>query len=238
MTAVLVVAQSPEIEALLADLVVFAGYQPVFVNDDQNVRETVRRRRVDAFLVDAALPEPHVECCENVAREESAALVYCASALSAGELREFAERRRAPYFPLPNGPKLLSSVLREALTAVGKREAASQVPPSPEFVRALRAITRARRVSTAAQVVRETNRDLRSERDALLADVRGGMNLLRRAVVDYSRTLRTDGLSRSRAAELVQAALRDGAEAAGDREMIVQISLHAQRWIDEVYCVA
>ena len=128
MTVVLVVAQSPEIEALLADLVVFAGYQPIFVNDDQNVRETARRWRVDALLVDAALPEAHVECCENVARDHSAALVYCASALSTGELRTFAEQRGAPYFALPNGPKLLSSVLREALAAVSKREIASPVP--------------------------------------------------------------------------------------------------------------
>lgn len=238
MTAVLVVGNCPEIEALLAELVIFAGYQPSFTAHDETLREAAFRRRVYALLVDAALPMARLEQCEAVARERSAALVYSASTLDAGELRSFAERRGRLYFLLPNGPRLLAAVLREALTAMGQADAAAPLPPSPAFVQAMRAIARARELGAVAHRVAEENRQLRGERATLLADARESLGFLRRSVLAYSRDLRDDGLSRARAVEIVRGAIRDGAAAAGAPALALDIDGRVARWVDEAYCVA
>ncbi|HVX37956.1 MAG TPA: hypothetical protein VHB25_00185 [Gemmatimonadaceae bacterium] len=120
MSSVLVLAEHPEIEALLADLVLFAGYHPVFVRADETAVDALRRRAIDVLLIDAATP-PITRCaCEDTARERAAGVVYFASTMNAAELRAFAEVREGRHFALPNGPKMLRAVLDDATRSLGR----------------------------------------------------------------------------------------------------------------------
>lgn len=238
-TTVLVLAESPEIEALLADLVVFAGYHPVFLRDDESAMDAVRSRDIDVLLADVLHPAAMSGACERVARESgSVALVYCGGTLSPGELQAYAESHGACHFALPNGPKLLASVLAEALARVGKRPWSIASAPPDEIVTALRAVARAQRLNTAAETLRQENRRLRDERDLLLDEARASRDQLRTAVMHYVGGLRDGGLPRDRALDLLNAAMRETAEAAGAPELLASIGRETAQWIDEAYFAA
>lgn len=239
MTSVLVLSQNPEIEALLADLVVFAGYNPVLLREGEEVGDAVRERGVGAMLVDADYPAALSGECEVVAAALApVALVYCGGSLSDGELEAFAERRGAGNFPLPNGPRLLSRVLADALHHVGRQAASAFAAPPPEMLLALRTVARAQRLSTTARLVISENRRLCAERDALLDEARAGRDRLRLAVMDYLQALRNDGLTRERALDLLNTALRETAEMAGTPELLASIGGESEHWVDEAYCAA
>ncbi len=236
MATILVVAESPDIEALLGDLVIFAGYNPVFVRDDERPCDTMRRRRVDALLFDAALPIRMDEECSVTAEAQGAPIVYCASTMSAGELRAFAEMRGAAYFPLPNGPRLLARVLGSVLKD-GGRSTDATLPPS-QMIAAMRAVARARQLGATLSVYREDNQRLRDDRDALLAAARASRELLHAAVLQFITTLRADGLPREDAIEVVNAAVHASVEAAGAPELLMSAMRDAEEWVGEAYSVA
>lgn len=239
MTTVLVLAESPEIEALLADLVVFADYHPVFLRDDETVMDAIRARGIDAILVDASHPTAISGVCDRAVHAAGAvALVYCASTMSPGELQAFAESRGACHFALPNGPKLLASVLADALGRVGLRQWAAAGSPPDEIVTAVRSVARAQRLSTAAQVVRDENRRLRDERDLLLEQARASRDRLHDAVLQYVGSLRSSGFTRDRALDLLNTAMRETAEAAGAPELLASIGRETAGWVDEAYYAA
>lgn len=239
MTTVLVLAESPEIEALLADLVIFAGYHPVFLRDDETVTDAVRKRGIGVLLADVLHPAAMSGACDRAARDvASVALVYCGSVLSPGELRAYAESRHACHFALPNGPKLLSSVLATALARIGKRAWSVTGEPTDQIVTALRAVARAQRLNTAASLVRGENRRLADEREIPLDATRSSRDQLRTAVLDYVSGLRADGLSRERALDALNRAMRETAEAAGAPELLGTMGRETASWVDEAYCVA
>ena len=239
MTSILVLSESPEIEALLADLVVFAGYHPVLLREGEAVGDAVRERSIGAMLVDADHPMAlNGECQTAASAAGRVALVYCGGSLSSGELQAFAEQRGAFHFPLPNGPKLLSRVLAGALRQVGREPAFAPDNPPAEMLLAVRAVARAQRLSTVARLVVDENRRLRAERDALFQEARAGRDRLHTAVMEYLQGLRNDGLPRERAVDLLDATLRETAEMAGAPELLATIGSDPQRWVDEAYCAA
>src|SRR3954469_12318420 len=171
----LVVATDPVIESLVGELVGFAGHQPKYLSHDQTVAAAIRSRPSFGVLLDASESEREVDAAARVAREYGVVVVYFASSMSSGELRAFAEQRRAPWFSLPNGPKLLARVLDQAMRGMQRTEEAGDykragarssseewVPPrkrlddSPRaFAAALVATQRAQLLVAHAQLVRE-----------------------------------------------------------------------------------
>ena len=79
---------------------------------------------------------------------------------------------------------------------------------------------------------------MRRERDELLAHARASQDQLRAAVIEYLHGLRTDGLPRERALELVREAVRESTEAIGVPELLVTRQRDAAGWVDEIYDVA
>ena len=57
-------------------------------------------------------------------------------------------------------------------------------------------------------------------------------------MTDYAHQLRTGGLSRERAIELVSTAVRESTEAIGAPELLLSFEHDAAEWVDEIYCVA
>lgn len=239
MTTVLVLAESPEIEALLADLVVFAGYHPVFLRDDETARDALRSRAIDVLLVDVLHPAAFNGACERAAREAgSAAIVYCTATLSPGELRAFAEGRGACHFALPNGPKLLASVLALALARLGKPARSVAGAPPDAIVTALRAVARAQRLNTAGPSKRDEDRQMGDEREFLLDEARASRDQLHAAVLQYLSGLRQNGLPRDRALDVLNSAMRETAEAAGAPELLASMGRDTEHWVEEAYCAA
>jgi DNA-binding NtrC family response regulator len=112
---VLVIAVDPNIEALLGQLVVFAGHRPVYDVTGGAGGESIRRIRPDVALVDTALPHAVVEACLFAAEEVGSRSVLTSGTDSASELAEEARADHCPYFPLPGGPRPLASVLEREL---------------------------------------------------------------------------------------------------------------------------
>lgn len=157
--------------------------------------------------------------------------------MRADELRTFAERRDALYFPLPNGPKFLRAVLHGALRAVGREPFDGRQTP-PQIIAAVHAMAQARRITTVLRAKVDENHRLREAQQQLLADARISRNQLHAAVTDYAHQLRTGGLSRERAIELVSTAVRESTEAIGAPELLLSFEHDAAEWVDEIYCVA
>lgn len=238
MTSVLVVAEDPQIEALLGDLVIFAGYHPVFPRDDERPADSMHRRPVAAVLIDTALPPAVVAACEAAAREHATAVVFVGSTMTAGELRGFADLRGAVCFALPNGPRLLAAALREALSRAGRPAAAEVASPAPQILAALAAVAHARELGTRARVAVEENRELREEVSARLTETRATGDRLRATVLEYTDALRGDGLSHDQALALVTTLIREGAEAMGVPELLGTVEREAASWVDEAYGAA
>ncbi|HEX7020698.1 MAG TPA: hypothetical protein VF159_11835 [Gemmatimonadaceae bacterium] len=230
---VLVAADSAAIEALAADLVSFAGFRPVLVPADSTPTTVVNRGGIDLVLLDGALPPRCVEPCVAAARERRIAVVFFSGTMSESEVRDFALRHGAPYFALPNGPRLLHRVLA---TAISGSRGWAQTPVPSEIAMATRAVARARGalVSTAPTVVDPTRRPP-EDRDALLAGVRARRDELREAVLTYSESLRSAGLSRSRAVEVVSDVMRESAFDADAPALLATLDADARQWVDEVY---
>lgn len=228
---VLVAADSAAIEALAADLVSFAGFQPVLVPADSTPTGVVNRGGIDLVLLDGALPTREVEPCVAAARERMIAVVFFSGTMSESEVRDFAIRHGAPYFALPNGPRLLHRVLA---TAISGSRGWAQTPVPSEIAMATRAVARARGAMVAPTVV-DGARPLREDRDALLAGVRARRDELREAVLTYSESLRSAGLSRSRAVEVVSDVMRESAFDADAPALLATLDADARQWVDEVY---
>jgi DNA-binding response OmpR family regulator len=233
-TAILILANDPDIEALLGDLVVFAGHRPVFRRDDETTMDALHRRPVSVVLIDTALPVRVVDGCDHAARESAIPIVFVGSEMSEAEVRSFAEARHASHFALPNGPRLLAAVIEGSLRGTTRRD----LMPPQELAAAFQAVARARRLGTLAHDLVAENRLLREERDLLLDGARRSRDVMRTVVFEYLTHLRQEGISRHRAAMLVADAIRENAEAVAMPELLVTAERDAQEWVKEVYCAA
>ncbi len=224
-------------EALLGDLVLFAGFNPMFVRDDESAVDALAQRRPDLVLIDAALLSGVRIEYERVALASGIAIVYFASTMGDGELQSFAKQRGAPYFPLPNGPKLLRSTLN-AVLADGSPDLDGVPPVPPEVQTALRSIVTSRRLVADLASLRRRNAQTRADIHALLSSARYGRDLLHEAVTRYTSALRKCGTTHKRARELVRRLVRENVELAGAPEALPSILEEAAAWVDQVYRAA
>jgi hypothetical protein len=251
----LVVATDPVIESLVGELVGFAGHQPKYLSHDETVSGVIRLRPPSGVLLDASDREHEVDAATRVAREHDVVVVYFASAMSNGELRSFAERRRVPWFALPNGPKLLAHVLSEAMAS--ERVSEPRTEPdravsrswsddwaSPErrmddssraYNAALVTTRRAQLLVTHAKLVREENLLLRGENKQLLAEASMSHRAMRDAVRQYATSLRASGMSATEAERTVRRLLFESAVTVSDEHTATDVTREALDCVAEVY---
>jgi len=111
----LVVAADAVIEALVGELVRFSGHRPRHLRHDESAAAAIRKQPPFGVLVDASLGQAEMDAMVQAAYDRDVTVVYFASSMSSGELRTFAEQRRALWFALPNGPMVVGRVLTLAI---------------------------------------------------------------------------------------------------------------------------
>jgi DNA-binding NtrC family response regulator len=114
----LVVAADAVIEALVGELVRFSGHRPRHARHDESAAAAIRKQPPFGVLLDASQSEAEVDAVVQAAHDRHVIIVYFASSMSSGELRTFAEQRRALWFALPNGPVVVGRVLTQAINTV------------------------------------------------------------------------------------------------------------------------
>lgn len=232
--AVLVVATDPNIEALVGELVAFAGHKPLFDVAAGAAGESIRRLRPDALLLDLALDPEVVQACFEAAEETGTECVLMSSTASEAELRDQAEARGMLYFALPGGPIPLARVLDKALAHRQKREnlVVASANPSAESVEpsiraALACIARARLLSPMGDSRQRPRLGVFTlePRDAIRSHA-----ALRAAVKDYARQLREQALDEEKVVTLVQETVCDCAAVVGADSAVPQILKDSERW--------
>jgi hypothetical protein len=213
MATVLIIATDPMIGGLVGQLADLSGHAALFRREGAGLSDAVRESSADVVMLDAAYGPAAANEVAAAAAAVDASVVYFASTLSAPELKRFAQERRARYFALPAGPKLLARILGDALAGVGTRNALDSWSSKYAVTAAVAAVARARALAAASQSIRDESRALRAEHDAALADCRRSYGELREAVIAYTRELRGAGVPPDRTLEMVKSALRSDAGA-------------------------
>jgi hypothetical protein len=125
----LVVAADPVIESLVGELVRFAGHLTRYLRDDESAVAAMRRLHPFGVLLDASHSPAEVDAVVQAAEDRQVIVVYFASSMSSGELRTFAEQRRALWFALPNGPMVVGRVLTQAINSGARFDHGAMPPP-------------------------------------------------------------------------------------------------------------
>ena len=116
----LVVAADAVIEALVGELVRFSGHRPRHLRHDESPAAAIRKQPPFGVLLDASHSQAELDAVVQAAYDRDVVVVYFASSMSSGELRAFAEQRRAHWFALPNGPMVVGRVLTLAINSVAE----------------------------------------------------------------------------------------------------------------------
>jgi hypothetical protein len=238
----LVVASDPLIEALMGDLVGFAGHQP-FCCTPRCALGALGEWNPDVVLLDASLPCATLSTYEQAVKDRGVALVYFASTMSASEIRIFANQHDAGWFALPNGPKVLARVLDRAIPIAVTREPgladrAHREGPHPAISQAMRTVAHARALAEQTQLLRDVNRELRDDQFRIMEACRESRAALRRAVREYSRDLRDRGISAEHARADVRAAINEHAAEWSAADELDALTRDADAWCTEVYAAA
>jgi hypothetical protein len=247
MASVLIVGNAPVLRALVCDLTVLTKHSPILVLDPLTPSVGSAERGGDALLLDADLPMAARNAWTRHAADLHAVIVYYASSMSEAELHTFASWRNAPFFPLPNGPRRLGTVLDDALVvrATQEGERSSDAIKKMQVVLharlgllAMLAQVRARIVIEDAIAARTRSQQLRGERDAVLTQVRARRETLRESVILMASAMRSAGASPERSLMLMRDAMaRRGADPtdAPERETF---EAETDRWVLEAYSAA
>ncbi len=251
----LVVAADPVIGSLVGELVSFAGHRPRYLRDDESAASVIRKRPPFGVLLDASKADQEVNAVVRAAREQHVQVVYFASSMSSAELRAYAEQRRAPWFALPNGPKLVGVVLADAIALAdsSSRYAPFENVVAPDFAQskrvmqtdlgsmppamtaALVATQRAQFLVSQAELVRHESSALRRETSELLAEANASRSALRDAVRGYAVALRARGVSARDAQTVVKTLLFESAVTVSDEHTADDVALESLDWVSEVY---
>jgi CheY-like chemotaxis protein len=245
--AVLVIAADPNIEALAAELVAFAGYRPLFDVTSGAGGESVRRTRPDVALLDTALPRDVVRACITAASESGSRVVLMSSTDSAAELESDAHAEHCFHFVLPGGPRQLSGVLEVALDRRSE-PAPVRVPlPSravrdgavhPALCAAIANVAQARILGARANTARSDAQHTRGVRSEVMQETQRSRAALRAAVADYTTQLRAAHMAQDDALARVQDSIAECAAMMGARAEIDSLLVDAEHWVASVYKAA
>lgn len=237
MATVLIIATDHLIGGLLGQLTDLAGHAAQFGRANEAPIESVRQTQPDLVMLDAAYGGAAMDAIAAAATDVGAPVVYFAAALPATELRRFALERRAKYFALPAGPKLLRRVLASALTA--DAATAGEISSARyAVVAAIAAVGRARMLAERAADLRSTTQTLRAEYESLLADCRRSAAELREAIIMYTRELRASGVPPDQALQMVRETLRSEIHASNPTPDIGGELDDATEWCLQAYYAA
>ncbi|MGH7679893.1 MAG: hypothetical protein ACRENU_15590 [Gemmatimonadaceae bacterium] len=240
--SVLVIAADPVIEALVGELVAFAGYRPVFDPAAGAAGEAIRRVRPDVVLLDTSLTRSMMMGCLLASEEVGTRPILMSSSVTASELKAQADARSVPFFVLPGGPLPLGSLIDRTLGQQPHRLVIT-VPEEPRSVHpaicaALASVGRARMLVLHAQVAVAQSRLLYDEMITETKAARQSAAALKAAVVDYARQLRAANVTEERSLALVRDALFDCASIVGAEEAMATLLDESADWTREVYRAA
>jgi hypothetical protein len=236
---VLIVAADPNIEALVGELIAFAGHRPIHDVTCGAAGESVRLVHPDIVLLDTALGSAVVAACLAAADETTARVVMISSTDSAGELEAIARRYDVPWFALPGGPAPLASAIELALSQRGQRPPV-ELPDlrergvRPAMCAALAGAARADgRLAIAAcdDAADSPRTHLRSAHDL----ERRSRASLRAAVVDYTAHLRAQEIPFERAIVLVKDAVTECANVVAAERAAALLLPNVEQWIRQAY---
>lgn len=217
---VLVITGDPNIEALVGELVAFAGHRPLYDVTVGAAGASIRRSRPDVVLLDLALWPKVIEACLRAADEVGSAAVLMSSTESKDELASHARARHRLYFPLPSGPRPLARILERALGTHDRpvaipftREGETAGSVHPAFRAALARVAGAR----------------------VESDTRQGRRALRAAITDYARQLKAASLTVDDAMELVRNQIGDCARTVGVEASMSGLLSDSDVWARQAY---
>lgn len=247
-TTVLVIAAEPEIEALLGELVVFAGHRPVFDTTAGAAGEAVRRIRPAIAIIDGDLGEAVTRACVTASAEADAIPILVSSTASERELAALAACQQCASYPLPGSPVALRRLMERLLD--DQPRSVPAVPPEfralapstashsavhPAICAAIMSIAHAEIVNRRARSAVHATRLLRAEMRKSLAQARQERDRLRAAIADYAGQLRTDNIPRETAVELVRVTLADCATRIGASAALDYLMDETRHWALEAY---
>jgi len=239
--SVLVIVQNSSIEALLGELIAFAGYRPLFDVTAGAAGESVRRFRPDVTLLDTGLRPSVVTACLGACTEVGSALVLMSSNnASADELAAQASALGCLSFALPAGPKPLARTIELALAGRSSGPVITvpmrrQHPVHPALRAALSAVARARAL---ALHIAATGRVALPGDGASEALGETGVRALRAAVTDYTRQLKSERVPVDGILRRVQDAIADCAIVVGAEAAIPKLLLESDSWARAAYHAA
>jgi hypothetical protein len=241
-----VIAADPNIEALVGELVAFAGHRPLFDVTGGAAGESVRRARPDALLLDTALPPAIVRACLAASVEIGSRCILLSSTSSAAELKAQADAVHCSSFTLPGGPRQLCAVVGRALrdhqpavTVViperlrGDREARAVYPA---MCAALTSVARAKLRSERVAVVRDATSELRASPRELLDDTRRSRDAMRAAMADYLGLMRGAHVSEGDALIRLRHTIEDCSSIVGADAAIAPLLAESEALTHAVYC--
>lgn len=225
--SVLVIVADPNIEALVGELVAYAGHRPVYDATAGAAGDSIRRVRPDVAIVDIALPLSVVQACLGAADEVGAPTVLVSSSDSAVDLERQARSTHRLYFALPGGPKPLAIVLDRALAS---RAAQPEITVA-STVRSNQNLSIEPALCAAlASIARATLHAKRTDRRSQAA--------LRAAVTDYARQLSAANVPIDRVVRLVHDVVVDCASVVGAESAMPVLLLESEDWARRAYLAA
>jgi len=245
LASVLVIAADPNIESLVSELTVFAGFRPIPDPTGGAAGESVRLERPDAVLLDTAVPWSILRACIDAAEEARSALVLMSSTASASELAASARGAHCGYFILPGGPRALADVMRDALE--GRRQQTMLPIPRrlredeharslhPAMCAALSGVARSYLLRARAVEALRTSRMLRGIRDEVLDDARRSRSALRAVVSDYILILKSEHIPEADAIVRLRGMISDCSSLMGTESVMPTLLMESEHWAREVY---
>ena len=217
--SVLVIAADSSIEALLGELIAFAGYRPLFDATTGAAGESIRRRRPDVTLLDIALSPAVFGACVSAADEVGCEVVLVSSSASSSELEAAARAQDRAFFALPGGPQPLARVLDGAVKRQNRRPVVQLALPHSRG-----AGSGSLHPSFCAAIASVANNRSRAP--------------LRAAVADYTRHLKQANVPITEALGLVHDVIRDCAGIVGAEAKVPALLRDSDSWAQQVYSAA
>jgi hypothetical protein len=236
--SVLIVASNPGIEALIGELVAFAGYRPIFDVTAGAAGETIRRCRPDVTVLDLALRASVVTACIGAADEVASALVLTSNTASADELAADARAQQRAWFALPASPTPLARAVERALAAKSRAPVVAlpmrrQHPVHPALRAALAAVARARALSL--RVAATSSLAFGSAASQVVLAETGARAALRAAVTDYTKQLKSERVPVEGILRRVRDAIADCATVVGADAATPMLLIESDDWARAAY---
>jgi len=247
--SVLIIAADPNIEALVGELVAFAGHRPICDPTLGAGGESLRRTRPAIAMLDTALSRDVVRSCLSAADEVGSRAVLLSSTANAAEMARQAAELRCGFFVLPGGPRELSATLAGVLKCGASRTTDAghgwdHASPGqaesvhPAVCAALAGIMRVRAVLKRGRETQDDNRFPRGIGRDLLAETRRSQAALRAAVCDCARQLRAAHVPEADALLVVRDMISGCAATVSGEPAIDSLLSDSAGWAREVYAAA